>query len=558
MGVAFSFRRPVKFRVPPEIYPGRLESPVKTGTDLTHLEGQRDLVDMVLRARAGKVAQGRERMAALLCALALSALPLSCEQGAEEPQLVTLTGVRELVSALHHTCVLLDSGRAACWGLNDLGQLATQPSTGAFDVLDPLGIATTEEAYYNGHAAVIEPLAEVRQVATGDSHVCALLGDQTVSCWGDAGGGQLGAGDFSEHDCEGRPCNRRPVLVPGLEGVTELSLGGFHSCALDGAGRLRCWGSLAVGVETESLSTCDGMPCATEPVRVPAPGQVVQVVSGFSHACMLLAEGEVRCWGVNALGSVGVVSPRVDTGFGVSVYSNVELPARVELPLPATALFAAGSGFYSCAVLQDGALYCWGENTYGQLGAGEPGESCPEGGGDELYCSVTPLASGFEQQAELYAFGELHACAVTADGELYCWGYGARGQLGLEVELLSECADGRLCSPSPQLVPTESRTLDVAVGSRFTCVLQEDERVLCWGWGNPKKPVEDPEAQRLDCVFSDTPCQVEPSWEGSPERIFITQYDKLCVLTSEKELHCVRKFKSGSRVILMEPLLVEE
>lgn len=492
----------------------------------------------------------------VLCLLAF--LP-ACDEGSEERRLVPLAGVTDLASATHHTCALLEDARVACWGLNDLGQLATQPDSGAFEVLDPLGISTTEEAYYSGEAAVIEGLDGVRRLATGESHSCALLDDGTVSCWGDAGGGQLGAGDFSQDECEGRPCSRQPVSVRGLERVTELALGGLHSCSLDGEGRLYCWGSAVVGVEQGGSSTCDGVPCATEPVQVEAPGAVAQVVAGYSHTCMLLADGEVRCWGVNAFGSVGVDSPRIESAYGVTAYQDVELPARVELPLPATRLFAPGSGFYSCAVLQDGALYCWGENTYGQLGAGELGEQvCLEGLPRETYCSVAPLRVGIDQPVERYAFGELHACAMTAEGALYCWGFGANGQLGLTDLLLEECAEDRLCSTSPQQVPIESRPLDIALGSRFTCVLEEEGRVLCWGWGNPKNPVDDAEAQRLDCVFAYDHCEVEPSWEGSAERIFVTQYDKLCVLTSEKELYCVRKFEAGSRTILAEPLLVVE
>jgi alpha-tubulin suppressor-like RCC1 family protein len=236
----------------------------------------------------------------------------------------------------------------------------------------------------------------------------------------------------------------------------------------------------------------------------------------------------------------------------------VETPVRLELPLPATRIFAPLSGYYGCGELEDGSLHCWGENTYGQLGTGMRGETCLENAPGDLYCSPLPSRALLDVPAERYAFGELHACAVTVDGALYCWGYGGGGQLGLQAELLSECIAGRLCSPLPQPVPTESPVVDIALGARYTCVLQQDGRVLCWGWGNPLNPVDDSEEKRLDCVFSDTPCEVDPSWEGSAERIFTTQYDRLCVLTSEKELHCLRRFETGSRLILAGPVQVEE
>ncbi len=510
------------------------------------------------RTRAGKVVYQRERMAAPCVALLLSALLLHCDQQADEPELEVLTGVADLVSGPSHTCALLQSGQVACWGLNDLGQLATQPSTGAFEVLDPLGIATTEEAFYSARAAFVAGVQGVEQLAAGESHTCALLDDERTRCWGDAAAGQLGAGDFSLHECEGRPCSRQPVDVLGLQGAVELSLGALHSCALNAAGELRCWGSQALGVQTEGLSTCDGSPCATEPLLVQTPAPVLQVASGFSHACALLRDGEVRCWGVNVLGSVGVSSPWTETMGGVRVHQDVELPARVELPAPAVRLFAAPGAFYTCASLEDGSLYCWGDNSYGQLGGGETEEVCIDAGPSELRCSVTPVEVGLEQPVQLAAFGERHACAVTADGALFCWGYAASGQLGADIELLQPCPNRALCSPEPLPLAVESRALDIALGTRFTCVLQSDGRVLCWGWGNPANPIDNPEAQRMDCVFAAAPCEVKPDWAGSAARIFVTQYDTLCVLTSAGEVHCLRKFESGpSRYIQANAMLVE-
>ena len=500
----------------------------------------------------------REGMAVPVFALLLSVLLLGCEQDSDEPELEILSGAAGLVSGPSHTCALLQSGRIACWGLNNLGQLATRPATSSFEVLDPLGIATTEQAFYRSQAMLVDGLQGVERLEAGESHTCALLDDKTVRCWGDAAGGQLGAGDFSQDECEGRPCSRQPVAVIGLQSTVDLSLGALHSCAADGAGELSCWGSQVLGVETAGLSTCDGTFCATEPVAVRVPGPVVQVVSGFVHSCALLDQGEVWCWGVNVLGSIGVSSPWTVTGTGVRVRSEVKLPARVELPLPAVRLLVAPGGFYSCALLQDGSLRCWGDDSYGQLGAGGSSEPCVDIGSTELRCSTTPLASGPEQPVALAVLGERHACAATENGSLYCWGYAANGQLGTEFERLQQCPNGALCSPDPLLVEVESRPLDLALGTRFTCVLQSDGRVLCWGWGDPINPIVNEEAQRLDCVFAGKPCQVNPDWQGSAAGIFVTEYDKLCVLTSAGEVHCLRNFESGeSRFIRAEPMLVE-
>ena len=511
------------------------------------------------RTRAGKVVYWRKPIGASCLAAIASALLVQCDQQSDEPVLERLSEVTDLVSGPSHTCALLESGRVACWGLNDLGQLATQPATGAFEVLDPLGIATTEEAFYSARAALVEGVQGVARLAAGESHTCALLDDESVRCWGNAGGGQLGAGDFSEDECEGRPCSRQPVKVVGLQSVVELSLGALHSCALDGAGELRCWGSRALGVETEGLPTCDGTPCATEPLLVQTPAPVVQVAGGFAHTCVLLKGGEVRCWGVNVLGSVGIASPWTETAGGIRVHEDVQLPARVELPAAAAELFAAPGGFNTCALLEDGSLHCWGDNSYGQLGNGETSEPCAGTGASAFRCSAVPVEVDLDLPVKRAALGERHACAVTADDSLYCWGYAGSGQLAAPIDWLQQCPNFALCSADPLPVAVESPPLlKIALGARFTCVLQADGRVLCWGWGDPANPIDNPNAQRMDCVFSEKFCEVKRDWEGSATGIFVTQYETLCVITSAGEVYCLSRFESGpNRYILSDAMLVE-
>jgi alpha-tubulin suppressor-like RCC1 family protein len=148
------------------------------------------------------------------------------------------------------------------------------------------------------------------------------------------------------------------------------------------------------------------MPLLTQAQPVPLDN-VSTLSAGSGHSCGALGRGGVRCWGNNFLGQLGD-GTRTDRLLPVSVS---ELPQRV--------VALANGEVHSCAILQGGAVRCWGMNFYGQLGDGT----------DELgLMPVTPigLGSGVQQ----IGGGENHTCALTAAGGVKCWGANYSGQLG--------------------------------------------------------------------------------------------------------------------------------
>ncbi len=478
-------------------------------------------------------------------------------------QLRVLKGVAELASGESHTCALRDDGTVVCWGANDVGQLGTDLEQDAFEALDPVGFAQGTTIGYRREARPVQGLEDVQQLVAGHAHTCALLASGTVKCWGDSAAGQLGNGDFSLDECGGRPCSRQPVSASGLEKATQLSVGRRHSCAFDHAGRLSCWGSDAVGVASDRLALCDGVPCATAPMAVRTERDALQVWSGHSHSCALLSDGEVACWGSNAYGQLGVSDPPSTRAGGAEVLDRVETPARVALPAPAEELNLQSSNTHTCARLLDGQLYCWGRNDRGQLGTGTSEERCDQSANRSVACSKAPLNTSLDAPVERHFAGQWYSCALTADGALYCWGYAGHGQLGLPLESLWECEDGKLCARSPlQVYATEGRILDVALGEKYACILEEDllenREVLCWGWGNPREDPEDSSQGRKSCTISSTPCTVEPSWSDPPERMAVTQRETLCVVTEQGEVHCFRSFLRGTRTIAADPMRVRE
>ncbi len=212
------------------------------------------------------------------------------------------------------------------------------------------------------------------------------------------------------------------------------------------------------------LGACSGGPepaaLAPEP---PAPAAIGGLAAGgedgfasYSHVCARV-DDTVQCWGAGRQGQVG----------DGRIAARRWLPARVELPGPATALAAGGS--HTCAVV-DGAPWCWGTNARRQLGV------------SGLALGLRPQPAGaLPRPVDQLAAGAAHTCA-RGGGALWCWGAGDAGQLGaVAAELCRSAYRGVPCSAQPVRVEGLSgAALDLALGDRHGCARVGD-RVECWG-----------------------------------------------------------------------------
>ncbi|MCB9372932.1 MAG: hypothetical protein H6518_09125 [Microthrixaceae bacterium] len=203
-----------------------------------------------------------------------------------------LTGTTSVAVGLQHVCASLGSGQARCWGKGtngELGQGAPTTSLTPVPVSNPEGTA---------------PLTGVRVLSSSWTHTCALLTTGEASCWGT--GEAFGTTGHA----------LRPVPVPGpgggsaLPGIGSISAGGWVTCAL--TGQLLCLGDNQYGGIGDGTTTDRALPVPVLDRTGAAPLlDVVQVSTGYDHACALLASSEVRCWGANGgqLGD-GTTSPR--------------------------------------------------------------------------------------------------------------------------------------------------------------------------------------------------------------------------------------------------------
>ena len=236
----------------------------------------------------------------------------------------------------------------------------------------------------------------------------------------------------------------RQFTATGITSAISVDAGSFHTCVLLQDGALRCWGLNDSGQLGNGTTTSSSTPVAVAGITGAAA-----VTGGGYHTCARFPDGTLECWGRNDAGQLGDPATTTDVS---------RVPVRVTGISTATAVTAGG--FHTCALLQDGTVRCWGQNTFGQLGNGT------------ILNSFAPVAVSGITTAVAVSAGGWHTCALLQDGTVRCWGRNEDGQLG----------NGTIIpSLTPVAVSGITTALAVEAGIFDTCTLLQDGTVRCWG-----------------------------------------------------------------------------
>ena len=193
----------------------------------------------------------------------------------------------------------------------------------------------------------LQTAATAVSITAGNYHTCALLNTGAVNCWGYNGTGELGNDTTTNSSA--------PVAVAAFtDGATAVSItaGSFHTCALLNTGAVNCWGWNVYG-QLGNDSTTD----SSAPVAVTAftdGATAVSITAGEYHTCALLNTGAVNCWGYNSDGELGN---------GTTTDSSAPVAVATFTDGSATAVSITAGGYHTCALLNTGAVNCWGRNV---------------------------------------------------------------------------------------------------------------------------------------------------------------------------------------------------
>lgn len=286
--------------------------------------------------------------------------------------------------------------------------------------------------------------ADPIQVSVGYSHVCALLSDGSVWCWGSNFWGELGPNHADGATAPVRIALPQKALAVHAGGTSRAQGNPLAvSCAVLADKTARCWGSGTAGSLGNGLFAD-----SSAPVEVLGVTNIVQLTLGGGQACAVTGIGKLYCWGLNEKGQVGNATT-----------NSVSTPVSV-----LTSVTQASSGDqHTCAVKSSGALYCWGGSNNGKLGISPlPADT------------TTPLAVPGGDNTDEVAAGGVHTCARRRGDMTYCWGSDYSGAVNATFSAVATPVQVNIDGNPPA-------AKSVAVGLNVSGVIGKDDLVTVWG-----------------------------------------------------------------------------
>jgi hypothetical protein len=291
----------------------------------------------------------------------------------------------QVMAGYQHSCATLKDGSAKCWGWNNYYQLGDGGELGVSqpNQLTPVNVLNITTA---------------TSITAGEDFSCALLFGGTIQCWGKGEYGQLGNGT--------NDTVTSPVTVSNITNAIDFEAYTLNACAIIDNGSVTCWGYGGYGQLGDGVVVMtNGLAYKTNtPVAVSNITNASNISMGHYHACALLDNGSVNCWGKGELGQLGN---------GTTSTSAVNTPVYVSDI--STAISISAGYAHTCAILSGGTIKCWGGGAGGELGNGSTSNQS------------TPVSVSNVDNAVAISSGRSHTCALLSDRSIKCWGSGSAG-----------------------------------------------------------------------------------------------------------------------------------
>lgn len=337
-----------------------------------------------------------------------------------------------IVAGDEHTCAILDDDTLKCWGHNVDGQLGLGDDENRGDTSGEMGDNLPVVDLGTGRTARI---VDVRK-----SHSCAILDNGTLKCWGKVDNGRLGLPISSENlgDDLNEMGDNLSVVDLGRFGssIKAIGLGISHTCAILENDGVKCWGEVDDGRLGLPVSSGDQGDDSGEmgdnlPFVDLGVGRNVNALDvGGEHACVILDNNTIKCWGDNSYGELGLGdtdSRGDDSGEMGDNLASVDLGTG-RIPKSITVGHS-----HTCVILDNNTLKCWGYNSFGQLGLGDREHRGDDP--DEMGDNLPDIDLGTGRIPLFVNAGDFHTCVLLDNYSLKCWGRIQHGRLGLPVSL---------------------------------------------------------------------------------------------------------------------------
>ena len=347
-------------------------------------------------------------------------------------------GVKIVAAGQNHTVALKNDGTLWAWGRNYNGQLGD--GTG--------GVLPLTEA--NNKSIPVQIGADYWiAVAAGDYHTVAIKNNGTLWAWGKNNSGQLGDNTI------GSTTNDKNSPVQESSKDTNwiaVSACGDYTAAIKNNGTLWAWGNNGYGQLGDNSTSS-----SSNPKQVVTDKKWSALSVGFGHIVAIDTDGNLWAWGWNGQGQLGCETSG-DKSTPVKVVNSD--PGKTQFGNVKTVF--AGT-HHTVAIKNDGTLWAWGSNQYGQLG-------------DDGTNSSNPKRIGMDKDWVSVSGGEYHTIALKNDGTLWAWGRNDKGQLGLGDDKLG------INQPSPQRLGKAADLVRVSGGSSHSTALRRSG--ILWVWGS--------------------------------------------------------------------------
>jgi alpha-tubulin suppressor-like RCC1 family protein len=241
-----------------------------------------------------------------------------------------------------------------------------------------------------------------------------------------------------------------------------IAAGIFHTCAIASDNQAYCWGYNPYGQLGNNSTTNSSTPVAVDTSGVLSGKTINQISTSRHHTCVIASDNQAYCWGYNTYGQLGNNST-TDSSIPVAVNTSGVLNGK-------TIKSISNKFSHTCVIASDNQAYCWGYNGYGQLGNNSTTDSSIP-----VAVNTSGVLSG--KTINQISANYVHTCAIASDNQAYCWGAGSNGRLG---------NNSTTNSSVPVAVYTSGvfsgKTINqISAGYYHTCAVASDNQAYCWG-----------------------------------------------------------------------------